>query len=234
MLRWSWLLLLSGLVVAALLLAWADSTLFRPAFPQPFEPPRRTGLRPPGPPDLPLAPFGFPGRLEFRGLGRAGGLYTFWWFLSVGAGLVLVTLGALVALPMRIRRAAERVRPPTLSLMLAAGVAAALLGLAASVLLRVTFVLLSFVPLLWAAAAFGIVFGEAALVLAFGRWLRSRLGPAPPLVAAVAGLLVLVDVGLVPVAGPLILVVVAVTSLGLAVLTRVGSPAGWSLDELNW
>lgn len=233
MLRWSWLLLLSGLVAAALLLAWADSTLFRPAFPQPFEPPRRTGLRPPGPPDLPLGPFGF-GRLEFRGLGRVGGLYTFWWFLSMGAGLILVTLGALVALPVRIRRAAERVRPAALSLMLAAGVAAALLGLAASVLLRFTFVLLSFVPLLWAVAAFGIVFGEAALVLAFGRWLRSRLGPAPPPVAAVAGLLVLVDVGLVPVAGPLILVVIAVTSLGLAVLTRVGSPAGWSLDELNW
>ncbi|HXM56793.1 MAG TPA: hypothetical protein VOB72_15450 [Candidatus Dormibacteraeota bacterium] len=233
MLRWSWLLLLSGLVVVALLLAWADSTLFRPAFPQPFEPPRRTGLRPPGPPELPLAPFGF-GRLEFQGLGRVGGLYTFWWFLSMGVGLILVTLGPLLALPLRIRRAAERVRPAALSLMLAAGVAAALLGLAASVLLRVTFVLLSFVPLLWAVAAFGIVFGVAALALAFGRWLSWRLGPAPPLVAAVAGLLVLVDVGLVPIAGPLFLVVVAVTSLGLAVLTRVGSPAGWSLEELNW
>ena len=231
MLRWGWLVLLTSLVAVALLLAWADSTVFRPAFPQPFEPPRRTGFRPLPPPDLPLAPFG---RLEFRGFGRVGGLYTFWWFLSLGAGLILVTLGALLALPMRIRRAAERVRPATLSLMLAAGVAAALLGLAATVLLRVTFVLLSFVPLLWAVAGFGIVFGAAALVLAFGRWLRTRLGPAPTLVGALAGLLVLVDLGLVPVAGPVFLVVVAVTSLGLAVLTRVGSPAGWSLEELNW
>src|SRR5205814_3567658 len=55
MLRWSWVALLTGLVAAALLLAWADSTLFRPVFPQPFEPPRRpTGLRPPAPPDLAL------------------------------------------------------------------------------------------------------------------------------------------------------------------------------------
>jgi len=231
MLRWGWLVLLTGLVALALLLAWADSTLFRPAFPQPFEPPRRTGFRPPAPPDLPLVPFG---RLEFRGLGRVGGLYTFWWFLSMGAGLILVTLGVLVAMPLRIRRAAERVRPATLSLVLAAGVATVLLGLAATVLLRVTFVLLSFVPVVWAITAFGIVFGMAALVLAFGRWLRSLLGPAPPLVGALAGLLVLVDLGLVPVAGPVILVVVAVTSLGLAVLTRVGSPAGWSLEELNW
>jgi hypothetical protein len=233
MLRWSWVALLTGLVAVALLLAWADSTVFRPAFPQPFDPPRRPGgLRPPAPPDLALlAPFG---RFEFRGLGRVGGLYTFWWFLSVAAGLILVSLGAMLALPPRIRRAAERVRPTTLSLILAAGVAAALLGLAASVLLRVTFVLLSFVPLLAAVAAFGVVFGEAAMVLAFGHGLRSRLGPAPPIVAALAGLLVLVDLGLVPVAGPVFLVVVAVTSLGLAVLTRVGSAAGWSLDELNW
>jgi hypothetical protein len=233
MLRWGWVGLLAGLVTLAVLLAWADSSVFRPAFPQPFEPPRRSGLRPPPPAELPLAPFGV-GRLEFRGLGPVGGLYTFWWFLSMGAGLILVTLGALVALPGRVRRASQRVGPAMLSVMLAAGVAAVLMVLATTVLLRVTFVLLSFVPLLWAVVAFGVVFGEAALVLAFGRWLQARLGPAPPLVAVLAGLLVLVDVGLVPVAGWLSLVVVAVTSLGLAVLTRVGSPAGWSLEELNW
>ena len=28
--------------------------------------------------------------------------------------------------------------------------------------------------------------------------------------------------------------VIAVTALGLSVLTRVGSPTGCSLDELNW
>jgi hypothetical protein len=230
--RWGWVVLLAGLVAVAVLLAWADSTVFRPMFPQPFEPPRRPGpgVRPPSAPDL-LIPFG---GFQFRGLGRVGGLYTFWWFLSLAAGLVLVILGALVALPDRIRRAAQRVRPGTLSVMLAAGVAASLLGLAATVLLRVTFVLLSFVPLLWAVVAFGVVFGQAALALALGRWLRTRLGPAPPLIAALAGLLVLVDVGLVPVAGLVLLVVIAVTSLGLAVLTRVGSSTGWSLEELNW
>jgi hypothetical protein len=227
-LRWGWLWLLGGLVVGALLLAWADSTVFQPAFPRPPEPARRVGLRVP---TFALPPFG---RREFTGLGRVGGLYTFWWFLSLGAGLVLVTLGALLALPVRIRRAAERVGPASLPLMLAAGVAAALLGLAMTFLLRTTFVLLSFVPFLLAAVAFGVVFGEAALVLAFGRWLRARLGPAPPLLAALAGLLALIDVGLVPIAGWLFLVVAAVASLGLAVLTRVGSPAGWSLDELNW
>jgi len=71
-------------------------------------------------------------------------------------------------------------------------------------------------------------------VLASGRWLRVRLGPAPPVLAALAGVLVLIDAGLVPVAGWLFLAVIAVISLGLAVLTRVGSPTGWSLDELNW
>jgi hypothetical protein len=228
--RWGWIVLLTCLIAAAVLLAWADSTIFRPAFPQPFEPPRRAGLRPP-PASLVLPPFG---RQEFTGFGRVGGLYTFWWFLSVAAGVVLVNLAALLALPARIRRAAERVRPASLSPMLAAGVATVLLGLAVTVLLRVTFVLLSVVPLLWTAAAVGVVFGGTALVLAFGRWLRTRLGPVPPLLAAAAALLIMVDVGLVPIAGWLFLVLMAVTSLGLAVLTRVGSPNGWSLEELNW
>jgi hypothetical protein len=229
-LRWGWIALLAALVTVAVLLAWADSTVFRPAFPQPFEPPRRTGFRPPAAPDLPFAPF----RLEFRGLGRVGGLFTFWWFLSVGAGLIVVTLGLLVALPLRIRRAAERVRPATLPVVLAAGVATALLGLAVTVLLQTTFVLLSLVPLVWAVVALSVFLGEAALGLALGRWLRMLIGPAPPLLGALAGLLVLVDVGLVPVVGWLFLVVVAVMSLGLTVLTRMGSPAGWSFEELNW
>ncbi len=229
--RWGWLGLLAGLVALAVVLALADSTVFRPAFPQPFEPPRRTGFRPPAAPGLQLAPFG---RLQFRGLGPVGGLYTFWWFLSLGAGLVLVTLAALVALPARVRRAAQRVRPATLPVMLAAGVASALLGLAATILLRATFVLLSFVPLLWAVLALGVFFGVSALALAFGRWLRARLGPAPALAGALAGLLVVIDLGLVPFAGWLFLAVVALASLGLSVLTRVGSPAGWSFEELNW
>ena len=53
-------------------------------------------------------------------------------------------------------------------------------------------------------------------------------------VLIISGLLLLVDVGLVPVIGWLFLVVVAVMSLGLTVLTRMGSPSGWSFDELNW
>jgi len=113
-------------------------------------------------------------------------------------------------------------------------VATDLLGLALTVLLQSTFVLLSLVPLVWAVLALSLVVGEAALVLAFGRWLRTLIGPAPPLVGALAGLLVLVDVGLVPVLGLLFLVVVAVMSLGLAVLTRMGSHGGWSFEELNW
>lgn len=227
-LRWGWIAVLAGLVALAVLLAWADSTLFRPAFPQPFEPPRRTGIRPP--PDLPFAPY----RLEFRGLGRVGGLFTFWWFLSVAAGLIMVTMGVLAALPLRVRRVAERVRPANLPVMLAAGVATALLVVAVTVLLQVSFVLLSALPLLLALVAIGVVLGVAALALALGRSLRTLLGPAPPLLGALVGLLVLIDVGLVPYAGWLFLVVVAVLSLGLAVLTRMGSPSGWSFDELNW
>jgi len=34
--------------------------------------------------------------------------------------------------------------------------------------------------------------------------------------------------------GWVVVAVIASTALGLPVLTRVGSPTGWSLDELNW
>lgn len=231
--RWGWIALLAGLVAVAVLLALADSTVLRPLFPTPEPPaPRRGDFRPA------IVPVPFPAGerrgLPFYGFGPVGGLYTFWWFLSVAAGLVLVTLAVLVGLPLRARRAAERVRGASVPLLFAAGVATLLLGLAVTVLLRVSFVLLSFVPLMWAVAAFGVIFGEAALMLSWGRWLRGRLGPAPPLLSATAGLLLVIDVGLVPVLGWLVLAVIAVTSLGLAVLTRVGSPLGWSLDELNW
>jgi hypothetical protein len=229
--RWGWLSLVVALVGIAVLLAWMDATLLRPLFPEPFEPPRRPPFRAAVPVPLPI------GRREetvFTGLGPVGGLYTFWWFLSVAAGLVLLILAVLVAMPGRSRRAAERVSRGTLPLMLAAGVATLLLGLALTVLLRAGFVLLSIVPLVWGAAVLGAVFGLAVLALASGRWLRARLGPAPPLLTTLTVLLVLVDVGLVPLAGWVVVAVVAVTALGLSVLTRVGSPTGWSLDELNW
>jgi hypothetical protein len=230
--RWTWLALLVALVGIAVLLAWMDATVLRPLFPVPFEPPRRPVFRP-APAPLPL-PVGRREETMFKGLGPVGGLYTFWWFLSVAAGLVLVILAVLVAVPGRSRRAAERVSRGSLPLMLVAGVATMLLGLALTVLLRTGFVLLSIVPLVWGGAVLGAVFGLAALALAWGRWLRARLGPAPPLLAALTVLLVLVDVGLVPLAGWVVVAVTAIAALGLSVLTRVGSPTGWSLDELNW
>jgi hypothetical protein len=168
------------------------------------------------------------------GLGPAGGIYTFWWFLSVGAGLVALVLAVLVAMPGRARRAAERIQPATLSLFGAAGVATILLVFAVSELMRETFVLLSLVPFLWALSLLAIVFGAGGLALAFGRWLRTRLGNVHPLIAAFAAALALYDVALVPVAGWITLAAVAVTALGIAVVTRLGSPGGWSLEELDW
>ena len=226
--RWPWIVLVGVLVVVAVALAWADSTVFRPLFPQPFTPQRRLIVRPIGPPFERREPF------FAAGLGPVGGLYSFWWFLSAGAGQILVALAVLVAVPRRARQAAQRVRPAALSLVLAASVASALLGVAVTVLLRASVVLLSVVPLVWALLAVGAVFGVAVLALAVGRLLVPRLGPAPPLVAALAALLALLDVGLVPAVGWVLAALVAVAGLGLAVLTRMGSPSGWNLDELKW
>ena len=235
MLRWTWLGLLAALVAVAVLLAWADSTVLRPLFPEPLPLPRRAEIRGGA---LPVLPLTRPGErraaIVFPGFGVVGGLFSFWWFLSTAAGVAMLGLAALAVFPARARRAAERLVPSTLSLMFVAGFAAALLGVAVTVLMRATFVLLSFVPLVWAAGALGALFGVSVLALAVGRWLRLRLGPAPALVGALAGLLLFVDVAFVPIVGWVVLAVLTVSGLGVAVLTRLGSASGWGLEDLNW
>lgn len=231
--RWGWPLLISGLVIVGLLLAWVDSTAFHEVFPYPFPQVRARGQFRPPDLNIPGGVLRVP-RFFTPGIGPVGGIYTFWWFLSVGAGLVLLVLAVLVAVPAQARRAAERVQPATLSLFLAAGVATILLVFAVSVLMRETFVLLSLVPFLWALSLLAIVFGAGGLALAFGGWLRARLGDVHPLIAALGAVLAVYDVALVPVAGWFALAAVALTALGIAVVTRLGSPGGWSLEELDW
>ena len=231
--RWGWPLLISGLVVAGGLLAWADSEAFRALFPHPFPQVRPRGAFRPPQVDIPVAGTPIP-RFIFASLGPVGGIYTFWWFLAAGAGMVLLVLAVLVAMPARARRAAERVHPAMLSLFFAAGVATVLLVFAVSELMRLTFILLSLVPFLWAISLLGVVFGIGGLALALGRWLRTRLGDVHPLVAAFAAALALFDLALVPVAGWIVLAAVAIVALGVAVVTRLGSPGGWSLEELEW
>jgi hypothetical protein len=233
---WRWTALLGGLLLVAILLSWADSTLFRSLFPQNVLPVRseiRGGVLPriSGP-----LPSGDERRdvLVFAGLGPVGGVFAFWWFLSTGAGVILLALAVLAVVPARARRAAERVSLRGMSLMVAAGVAATLLAAAVTVLMRVTFVLLSLAPVVWAVVAAGALFGIAVMALATGRWFRARLGSAPVLLPALAGLLLFFDLALVPVAGWLALALLAIAGLGVAVLTRLGSASGWGLEELNW
>jgi hypothetical protein len=230
--RWGWPLLISALLAVGVVLAWTDSEALRGFFPNPFPEVRPRGLVRAAAVEIPGG--GPVNRLVFAGLGPVGGIYTFWWFLSAGAGTVLLVLASLLAMPARARRAAERVQLGTLSLFFAAGVATVLLVFAVSELMRVTFILLSLVPFIWAISLVGIVFGAGGLALAFGRWLRARVGEVHPLIAALAAALVLVDVALVPVAGWIALAAIAVIALGVAVVTRLGSPGGWSLEELDW
>jgi len=227
--RWS--LLVVALLGAGFLLAWADATLLNSLFPQPGPPSR--SLQPRA--ELPLAPGrprGF--RPEFPGLGPRGAFLSLAWFLATGAVLLLLTLAMLALAPGRARRAAERVSLRLVALLLAAGISATLLILAATELLRATFWLLTLVPFIWAASAAATLFGCAALALAAGRWLRGRLGGGNPWLGAVLAALIVLDLALVPFAGWLLLALVGLAGLGLAVVTRLGSTGGWNLEDLNW
>ena len=98
----------------------------------------------------------------------------------------------------------------------------------------IVLLLIGIAPVLWAAAALSIIFGLACLGLYCARLLARRLGATHPLLAASAGILLILDAALVPYLGWLFAAVAALMGLGLAAMTRFGSPRGWSLEDLRW
>lgn len=158
--------------------------------------------------------------------------------LSNGAGLVLLALGALILFPARARTAVERLEsgPATPGIALAAGIAMALLTLAAITLLRFTLLFLAVIPVVLVIALIAALFGTGCIALAIGRLVRRllRLPEVHPLLAALTGVLVVFDLAVIPYAGVFALVLVAVAGLGLAVVTRFGSAGEWSFSDLSW
>jgi hypothetical protein len=242
--RWGWWLLVAALAVLGVLLAIADTALYGPSLgpyatfligpsqvisiPVTSPPPERF-IRTRLPERVPMAPFGR--RVTFSPWQALRA------FLSNGAGLVLLALGVLLLFPSRARIAVERLegrRGPEIAL--AAGVATFLLALGAIALLRFTLIFLAVSPAVLIVALAAALFGVACIGLAFGRLLQRRLGlgPAHPLLAALAGALVVFDLAVIPYLGAVALAAVAIGGLGLAVVTRFGSEAGWSFRDLDW
>jgi len=158
-------------------------------------------------------------------------------FLSDGAGLVLLALAGLLLFPTRARNAVERLEANHgAEIALGAGLVIVLLTLAAITLLRFTLVFLAVVPFVLFAALLAALFGIACIALAIGRLLhrRLRLPAVHPLIAALAGALVVFDLAVIPYAGVFALAAVTMAGLGLAVVTRFGSTGGWSFGDLNW
>jgi len=157
--------------------------------------------------------------------------------LSNGAALIFIALAVLVVFPHQARNAVERLEGPRGPVIaLAAGVATALLLLAALLILRFTLIFLVLVPVLAAVALAVALFGIACISLGLGRVMQNRMGfgPVHPLVASLAGALIVFDLAVIPYAGLVALAVVAVAGLGIATVTRFGSTSGWSFGDLNW
>ncbi len=158
-------------------------------------------------------------------------------FLSNGAGLVLLALAALIVFPARARNTVERLEAKYgAAIAVAAGIVVMLLTLGVVTLLRFTLLFLAVAPLLVFVALLGALFGIACISLAIGRLVRRRLRlpEVNPLVAALAGALVVFDLAVIPYAGVIAFAVVALAGLGLAVVSRFGSPGGWSFVDLDW
>jgi hypothetical protein len=240
--RWGWPILIGALAIAGVLLALADSAL-QTEWPQPLggsfiargsvvsARPLRSpeAFRFENNPTFIKSPIGLIPPLNPLQALRA--------FLSSGAGLVLIALAALVVFPARARKAVERLEGTHgVEIVLVAGVAMFLLTLAGAFLLRFTLIFLTVIPVLVLAVMAAALFGIACISLALGRLLhrKLRLGYVHPLVAALAGALVLFDLAVIPYAGVFVLAAFAIAGLGLAVITRFGSTTGWSFGDLNW
>src|SRR5439155_20518843 len=116
--RWGWLIVVAALALLGVLLAVADTALYGPKFG-----PYATFVIGPAATEVDVAPRGtpnpekftrtrFPDRINFAGpFGNIGPISPFQAlraFLSNGAGLVLLALGALLLFPSRARVAVER------------------------------------------------------------------------------------------------------------------------------
>jgi hypothetical protein len=173
----------------------------------------------------------------FRRVGSVNPLQGLRALLSNGAALILVALAILIVFPNRARLAVQRLEArhgPEIAL--AAGVATLLLTLAALLLLRFTLVFLVLIPVLIAAALAVAIFGIACIALAIGRLMEHRFGfgPTHPLVASLAGALVVFDLSVIPYAGVFALAVLTIAGLGVAAVTRFGSETAWSFTDLKW
>jgi len=244
--RYGWVILIGVLAVAGILLALADISAGN-RWPNPLA----QSIVGPGV-MVTATPTGRPAAMRFdrshvgdrfifdspiAGFGPLNPYQALRAFLSNGAGLVLLALGALVVFPARARTAVERLEARHgLEIAMGAGLVMVLLTLAVITLLRFTLLFLAVVPLVLLVSLVAALFGIACISLAIGRLLhrRLRLPSVHPLIAALAGALVVFDLAVIPYAGVFALAAVAMAGLGLAVVTRFGSTSGWSFVDLDW
>lgn len=244
--RWGWPILIAALALLGVLLAVADTALYGPTL-GPYATfligPSQGGIvvQRQSPDPERFIRTKFPERISFGSpfgrLGTVSPLQALRAFLSNGAGLVLLALAVLLLFPNRARVTVQRLEGRHgIEIALAAGVAAFLLAIGAVALLRFTLIFLAVIPFVIVIAIAVALFGIACIALALGRLLQRRLhlGLAHPLVAAVAGALVVFDLAVIPYLGAVALAAVAIAGLGLAAVTRFGSETGWSFSDLDW
>lgn len=243
--RWGWVVLIGVLVFAGVLLALADIAVGNR-----FHSPMATlvvapaGIATPGTHRAQTLGFErnrftrFNLAWPIRGLGPLSPVDALRAFLSNGAGLIILALGALILFPSRVRGAVERLEGGRAApaVALAAGIAMALLTLAAITLLRFTLLFLAVIPVVLLVALVAALFGMGCIALAIGRLLRRslRLPEIHPLLAGLTGALAVFDLAVIPYAGVFALGLVATAGFGLTVVSRFGSSGEWSFRDLSW
>ncbi len=164
---------------------------------------------------------------------------------AAGFGLVILSfgillLGSIVTMylaPQRLRvvRDAVTVSWQQRVRLGSVGLLAHLSGLLLTVVLTTLVIGIPIAALLLLVLVLGVFLGLVAVSLAIGGWLTVRLNLAArnPVVHMTVGMLLLFPLGLVPLLGWALVLIISSLGFGAILVTKFGSEEGWSLDPLS-
>ena len=162
-----------------------------------------------------------------------------------GFGLVVLSFGALLLgsvmtmylVPRRLRvvKDAVTVSWPQRMRLGGVGLLALLLGVLLTLVLTTLVIGVPIAALLLLVLTLGVFFGLVVVGLALGNWLAHLLHIAPvnPIAQVALGMLLLFPMGVIPVLGWALVLVVSSLGFGAILVTKFGSQEGWSLDALT-
>ena len=164
---------------------------------------------------------------------------------AAGFGLVILSFGVLLLgsiitmylAPQRLRVVRDAVTASWQQRVRlgSVGLLAHLSGFLLTVVLTTLVIGIPVAALLILASVLGVFLGLVAVSLTIGGWLAARLNLTAknPVVHMIVGILLLFPLGLIPLLGWALVLLISSLGFGAILVTKFGSEEGWSLDPLS-